>query len=81
MAITTTPLGFQKPDGNEPFRQGNDVISANAQDLLSSTIGRLGAAEASINAGAGGLPSACGLRGQYRAQEHHYRANARSYVT
>ena len=31
MAITTTPLGFQKPDGNEPVRQGNDVISANAQ--------------------------------------------------
>ncbi|GGJ20441.1 hypothetical protein GCM10010052_17190 [Paenarthrobacter histidinolovorans] len=31
MAIETTPLGFQKPDGNEPFRQGNDVISANAQ--------------------------------------------------
>ncbi|NWL13498.1 hypothetical protein DM793_19730 [Paenarthrobacter nitroguajacolicus] len=58
MAITTTPLGFQKPDGNEPFRQGNDVISANAQkaqDLLSFTIGRLGAAEASLNAGAGGV--------------------------
>lgn len=31
MAITTTPLGFQKPDGNERIKQGDDVISANAQ--------------------------------------------------
>lgn len=44
MAITTTPLGFQKPDGNEPFRQGNDVISANAQkaqDLIADLQGRV----------------------------------------
>ena len=31
MAIATTPLGFKKPDGNESIRNGNDVISDNAQ--------------------------------------------------
>lgn len=31
MAIETTPLGFQKPDGNEPVKQGDNVIAANAQ--------------------------------------------------
>jgi hypothetical protein len=31
MAIETTPLGFQKPDGNELLRQGDNVISHNAQ--------------------------------------------------
>ncbi|QSZ54495.1 pyocin knob domain-containing protein [Paenarthrobacter sp. AT5] len=38
MAIEVTPLGFQKPDGNEPVRNGDNIISANAQkaqDLLS----------------------------------------------
>lgn len=37
MAIVTTPLGFQKPDGNELFRNGDNAISHNAQraqDLL-----------------------------------------------
>jgi len=50
VAIETTPLGFQKPDGNEPFRQGNDVISANAQktqDLIAAAKARLALLEQS----------------------------------
>jgi len=31
VAIELTPLGFQKPDGNEPLRGGDNVIAANAQ--------------------------------------------------
>ena len=31
MAIEVTPLGFQKPDGNELVRQGDNVIAHNAQ--------------------------------------------------
>lgn len=31
MAITTTPLGFKKPDGNELVRGGDNVIADNAQ--------------------------------------------------
>ena len=31
MAIEVTPLGFQKPDGNELVKQGDNVIAANAQ--------------------------------------------------
>lgn len=31
MAIETTPLGFKKPDGNERVRDGDNVISDNAQ--------------------------------------------------
>jgi len=31
LAIAITPLGFKKPDGNESIRNGNDVISDNAQ--------------------------------------------------
>ena len=37
MAIETTPLGFKKPDGDELFKQGNDIIADNgqlAQDLI-----------------------------------------------
>jgi len=52
MAIETTPLGFQKPDGNELLRNGDNVIAANAQkaeELLAQAIGRIGQAEA--NAG------------------------------
>lgn len=48
MAITTTPLGFQLPDGAEPVRQGDNVIAANgqkAQDLLAVTESRLGQLE------------------------------------
>jgi len=31
MAVTTTPLGFKKPDGNDPVRNGDNVIADNAQ--------------------------------------------------
>lgn len=31
MAVEETPLGFLKPDGNEPVRQGDNVIAHNAQ--------------------------------------------------
>lgn len=37
MAIETTPLGYQLPDGDEPLRNGDDVISHNgrlSQELL-----------------------------------------------
>lgn len=37
MGMTTTPLGFKKPDGNELVRGGDNVIADNAQraqDLL-----------------------------------------------
>jgi len=48
MAITTTPLGFQKPDGNEAVRNGDNVIAANAQkaeDRINEDRGRLGLIE------------------------------------
>lgn len=38
MAVDLTPLGFKKPDGNERVRDGDNVISDNAQkadDLIS----------------------------------------------
>lgn len=57
MAVTTTPLGFQKPDGYELVRDGDNAISANAQksqDLIAAAQGRIGVAEAKISAGAGG---------------------------
>lgn len=50
MAIETTPLGFKKPDGNEPVRGGNDVISDNAQksqELLAADRARLALLEQS----------------------------------
>lgn len=31
MAVVTTPLGFQKPDGNELVKDGDNVIRHNAQ--------------------------------------------------
>ena len=31
MAVEITPLGFKKPDGNEPVRNGDDHIADNAQ--------------------------------------------------
>lgn len=31
MAVTITPLGFKKPDGNELVRGGDNAISDNAQ--------------------------------------------------
>ncbi|UVK58421.1 hypothetical protein SEA_GLOBIWARMING_28 [Arthrobacter phage GlobiWarming] len=64
MAITPTPLGFKKPDGNELVRGGDNVISDNAQladDLIQEVKGaaftladRVGVAEAALDAGAGG---------------------------
>jgi hypothetical protein len=64
VAIETTPHGYQKPDGNEPIRGGDNIIAANAQkaddhytevkaDAL-TLAGRIGVTEAKINAGAGG---------------------------
>jgi hypothetical protein len=44
VAVTTTPLGFQKPDGTELIRNGDNVIAANAQkdeDLHKDHRGRL----------------------------------------
>ena len=48
MAIETTPLGFQKPDGTEAVRDGDNIISANAQkseDRHQEDRGRLSAIE------------------------------------
>jgi predicted RecA/RadA family phage recombinase len=44
MAIETTPLGFQKPDGTDPLNNGDNVISTNAQkaeDRIQEDRGRL----------------------------------------
>ncbi|MFE4197360.1 polysaccharide deacetylase family protein [Paenarthrobacter sp. NPDC056912] len=49
MAIATTPLGFQKPDGNELVRNGNDTIALNAQksqELFVNARARLASLEA-----------------------------------
>lgn len=49
MAIETTPLGFQKPDGNELLRNGDNVIAANADvadGLITNAQFRLEAIEA-----------------------------------
>jgi hypothetical protein len=57
VAVTTTPLGFQKPDGGDAVRNGDNIMSANAQkaqDLHASSLTRIGLAEAALNAGAGG---------------------------
>lgn len=64
MAVEITPLGFKKPDGNEAVRNGDNVIADNAQkaqELIAAAqateatlAGRIGVAEAAINAGAGG---------------------------
>jgi hypothetical protein len=63
VAITTTPLDFKIPDGNELVRGGDNVIGHNAQrasDLLAATqaqlaaaLNRLGQAEANIKGGLG----------------------------
>lgn len=53
MAVTTTPLGFKKPDGNELARNGDNVIAANAQtaeELLQSARLRLDLIESGANA-------------------------------
>lgn len=44
MAITTTPLGFKKPDGNELVKGGDNVIADNAQtsqDLIADLQSRI----------------------------------------
>ena len=58
MPVTTTPLGFKKPDGNELVRGGDNVISDNAQkaeDLIAATqtaasvlAGRVNTAESAV---------------------------------
>ena len=72
----TTPLGFVKPSGSDLFKNGDNAISTNAQkaDTLiragqtadQELAGRIGVAEAKIDAGAGGVglsedPSSPGL--------------------
>lgn len=60
MAINTTPLGFKKPDGNELLRNGNDIISANAQkpqELLASTFTRLTITERNLRNSGGHGPT------------------------
>lgn len=56
MAITTTPLGFQKPDGTELIKSGDNVIAANAQtaeDILSPALIRLASIESAAFVGGG----------------------------
>lgn len=61
MAIETTPLGFQKPDGNELIRNGDNVISANAQQAeirIAEDRARLTVVEADIPAKANAAQAA-----------------------
>jgi hypothetical protein len=54
VAVTTTPLGFKKPDGYELVKTGDNVIADNAQkadDVLTDTRTRLGQVEAEIASG------------------------------
>lgn len=56
MAITTTPLGFKKPDGNESLRNGDNVIAANAQkaeDTIAAVRARLANVESAAFVGGG----------------------------
>jgi len=76
VAVEVTPLGFKKPNGQELVRNGDNVISDNAQkadDWIRAgqtkdqeLAGRIGVAEAKLDAGAGGIgltedPSSPGL--------------------
>lgn len=57
MAITTTPLGFKKPDGRELVKNMDDVISTNAQkaqDLISSVRADIALLKANGGGGGGG---------------------------
>jgi len=50
VAVEVTPLGFKKPDGNELFKKGDNVISDNAQkaqDLHANEQARLALLEQS----------------------------------
>ena len=54
MAVTTTPLGFKKPDGNEPVRGGDNHIADNAQrvdDLLQGLSRQVAAVSTPYNIG------------------------------
>jgi len=54
MAITTTPLGFKKPDGNELARGGDNVIADNAQkaqDLLAGLSAQVASISTPYNIG------------------------------
>ena len=63
MAVTTTPQGYKKPDGNELFKSGDEVIAHNAQkadehraaalEAQAALAARLGQAEANIKGGLG----------------------------
>lgn len=58
MAVQTTGLGFKKPDGNEMFKSGDEVIAHNAQkaeDLFKDTRSRVGQLEASRSPVTGGF--------------------------
>lgn len=48
MAVSETPLGFKVPDGNDPIRNGDNHIAANAlraQELLDAHQAKLAALE------------------------------------
>ena len=54
MAVTTTPLGFKKPDGNELVRGGDNVIADNAQkaqDLIAGLSAQVAAVSTPFNIG------------------------------
>jgi len=66
MAYEETGLGFRKPDGNDPAKNGDNHIAHNAQraeELIAASLSaaaslatRLGQAEANIQAGNGNGP-------------------------
>lgn len=66
MAYEETGLGFRKPDGEDPAKNGDNHIAHNAQraqELIAAgqaaaaaLSARLGVAEANISAGMGGGP-------------------------
>lgn len=47
MGVTVTPLGFQVPDGNDPVRNGDNVIAANAANA--QEVAAALAAQAALN--------------------------------
>jgi len=54
MAVTTTPLGFLLPDGNEPARNGDNHIAANgrkADDLLQGLSAQVASVSTPYNIG------------------------------
>lgn len=54
MAVEVTPLGFKKPDGNELFKKGDNVISDNAQkaqDLIQGLSNQIAAVSTPFNIG------------------------------